>query len=50
MDKTVASAADAIADITDGSSVAVGGFGLSGILWILIEACPGLAAHGSWES
>ena len=37
-DKTVASAADAVADIPSGSSVAVGGFGLSGIPWFLIEA------------
>jgi 3-oxoacid CoA-transferase subunit A len=37
-DKTVASAADAVADIRSGSSVAVGGFGLSGIPWFLIEA------------
>lgn len=38
IDKTVASAADAVADIADGSSIAVGGFGLSGIPWILIAA------------
>ncbi len=38
MDKTVASAAVAVADIADGASLAVGGFGLSGIPWILIEA------------
>ncbi len=38
MDKTVASAAEAVADIPDGASLAVGGFGLSGIPWILIEA------------
>jgi 3-oxoacid CoA-transferase subunit A len=37
-DKTVANAADAVADIPSGSSVAVGGFGLSGIPWFLIEA------------
>ena len=43
-DKTVASAADAVADIRSGSSVAVGGFGLSGIPWFLIEA---LLAQGA---
>ncbi|MFC0681507.1 CoA transferase subunit A [Lysobacter korlensis] len=31
MDKTVASAAEAVADIPDGASLAVGGFGLSGV-------------------
>jgi 3-oxoacid CoA-transferase subunit A len=38
VDKTVAVAADAVADIVDGASLAVGGFGLSGIPWILIDA------------
>jgi 3-oxoacid CoA-transferase subunit A len=38
MDKTVASAALAVADIPDGALLAVGGFGLSGIPSILIEA------------
>jgi 3-oxoacid CoA-transferase subunit A len=38
LDKTVASAADAVADIRDGASVAVGGFGLAGIPWFLIGA------------
>lgn len=38
MDKMVASAEEAVADCPDGASVAVGGFGLSGIPWILIEA------------
>jgi 3-oxoacid CoA-transferase subunit A len=38
VDKTVATAAEAVADIPDGASLAVGGFGLSGIPWILIEA------------
>jgi 3-oxoacid CoA-transferase subunit A len=38
MDKVVASAAEAVADIAGGSSLAVGGFGLAGIPWILIEA------------
>lgn len=38
MDKVVQSAAAAVADIGTGSSIGVGGFGLSGIPWILIEA------------
>jgi 3-oxoacid CoA-transferase subunit A len=38
VDKVVASAARAVADIPDGASLAVGGFGLSGIPWILIKA------------
>lgn len=38
MDKSVASAAEAVADIGDGSSIAVGGFGLSGNPMALIQA------------
>ncbi|WP_417220466.1 CoA-transferase, partial [Arthrobacter sp.] len=38
MDKGVASAAEAVADIGDGSSIAVGGFGLSGNPMVLIQA------------
>ncbi|MGV0037095.1 CoA transferase subunit A [Mycobacterium colombiense] len=38
MDKEVTSAAEAVADITDGSSLAVGGFGLCGIPEALIAA------------
>jgi 3-oxoacid CoA-transferase subunit A len=38
MDKVVATAAEAVADITDGSSLAVGGFGLCGIPEALITA------------
>ena len=38
MDKVVSSAADAVADIEDGSSLAVGGFGLCGIPSVLIAA------------
>lgn len=38
IDKVVGSAAEAIADIPDGASLAVGGFGLAGIPWFLIEA------------
>jgi 3-oxoacid CoA-transferase subunit A len=46
MDKVVASATDAVADITDGSSLAVGGFGLSGIPTVLLEA---LLAQGATD-
>ncbi|MEO6941914.1 MAG: CoA transferase subunit A [Terrimesophilobacter sp.] len=38
MDKTVASAAEAVSDIRDGASIAVGGFGLSGNPMVLINA------------
>lgn len=38
MDKVVPSAAEAVADITDGASLAVGGFGLCGIPSVLIQA------------
>ncbi|WP_328718412.1 CoA transferase subunit A [Streptomyces sp. NBC_00247] len=38
MDKVVASAALAVADVTDGASLAVGGFGLSGVPGALIDA------------
>ncbi|MFL6154204.1 MAG: CoA transferase subunit A, partial [Ornithinibacter sp.] len=38
MDKVVWSAADAVADIGSGSSIAAGGFGVSGIPSVLIEA------------
>lgn len=38
LNKVVASATEAVADVADGSSVAVGGFGLAGIPWFLIEA------------
>jgi len=38
MDKLARSAADAVADITDGATLAVGGFGLCGIPSVLIEA------------
>jgi len=44
MDKVVGSAAEAVADIGDGSSIGVGGFGLSGIPWILIDALLGQGA------
>jgi 3-oxoacid CoA-transferase subunit A len=38
LDKVVASAADAVADIPDGATLSVGGFGLCGIPSVLIEA------------
>ncbi len=38
MDKVVTSAAEAVADIASGSTLAVGGFGLCGIPSVLIEA------------
>lgn len=42
MDKTVASAAAAVADIESGATLSVGGFGLCGIPSVLIEALLGL--------
>ncbi|ACY23323.1 3-oxoacid CoA-transferase, A subunit [Gordonia bronchialis DSM 43247] len=38
LDKLAAGPAEAVADIPDGASIAVGGFGLAGIAWFLIEA------------
>jgi 3-oxoacid CoA-transferase subunit A len=38
MDKVVSSAAEAVADIASGSTLAVGGFGLCGVPSVLIEA------------
>jgi 3-oxoacid CoA-transferase subunit A len=38
MDKVIASAAEAVADIPDGATVSVGGFGLCGIPSVLIDA------------
>ncbi|HEX6150693.1 CoA transferase subunit A, partial [Nocardioides sp.] len=38
MDKVVSSAAEAVADIANGSTLAVGGFGLCGIPSVLIDA------------
>ncbi len=46
LDKTVASAAEAVADIPDGASLAVGGFGLSGNPIQLIEALLEQGATG----
>ncbi|KUN03280.1 succinyl-CoA--3-ketoacid-CoA transferase [Streptomyces yokosukanensis] len=38
MDKVVATAGEAVADVADGASLAVGGFGLSGVPNVLIQA------------
>ncbi|MFD9905533.1 CoA transferase subunit A [Streptomyces sp. NPDC059063] len=38
MDKVIATAAEAVADVGDGASLAVGGFGLSGVPNVLIDA------------
>ncbi|WP_306337088.1 CoA transferase subunit A [Streptomyces sp. KL118A] len=46
MDKVVATAAEAVADVRDGASIAVGGFGLSGVPNELIRA---LHASGAAE-
>jgi 3-oxoacid CoA-transferase subunit A len=46
LDKVVGSAAEAVADIGDGATLAVGGFGLNGIPSVLIDA---LLARGSSE-
>jgi 3-oxoacid CoA-transferase subunit A len=46
MDKVVASAAEAVADIADGSSLVVGGFGLCGVPSVLIAALLAQGATG----
>ncbi|MFF0203744.1 CoA transferase subunit A [Streptomyces sp. NPDC005017] len=46
MDKQVATAAEALADVTDGRSFAVGGFGLSGVPEVLIGALYDSGATG----
>jgi 3-oxoacid CoA-transferase subunit A len=46
MDKTVPTPADAVADVADGASLAVGGFGLCGIPQSLIEALHGRGSTG----
>ncbi|HEX8496621.1 MAG TPA: CoA transferase subunit A [Actinomycetales bacterium] len=46
MDKVIGSAAAAVADVVDGSSLAVGGFGLSGIPTVLIDAVMQQGATG----
>ncbi len=38
MDKTFGSAPEAVADVPDGASIAVGGFGTAGVPWALIGA------------
>ncbi len=38
MDKVVATALEAVADVPDGASLAVGGFGLTGVPNVLIQA------------
>jgi 3-oxoacid CoA-transferase subunit A len=38
MDKTFRSAAAAVADVSDGASIAVGGFGTAGVPWALVSA------------
>ncbi|CAL9392058.1 putative succinyl-CoA:3-ketoacid coenzyme A transferase subunit A [Streptomyces sp. enrichment culture] len=46
MDKVIGSAAEAVADIPDGASLAVGGFGLSGVPEVLIRALYEQGAGG----
>ncbi|WP_137991837.1 CoA transferase subunit A [Streptomyces vilmorinianum] len=46
MDKVVATAAEAVADVGDGASLAVGGFGLSGVPNVLIGAVYGRGVGG----
>ncbi|MCZ2847817.1 CoA transferase subunit A, partial [Modestobacter sp. VKM Ac-2978] len=46
MDKVVRSAADAVADVSDGTTLAVGGFGLCGVPVCLIDALLAQGASG----
>lgn len=46
MDKVCSSAAAVVADIPDGASLAVGGFGFSGIPEVLIQALHTQGATG----
>jgi 3-oxoacid CoA-transferase subunit A len=46
MDKTITSAGEAVADIPDGATLAVGGFGLCGIPSVLIAALHAQGASG----
>jgi 3-oxoacid CoA-transferase subunit A len=46
LDKTVATAAEAVADIPNGSSLAVGGFGVCGVPAVLIRALLAQGAEG----
>jgi 3-oxoacid CoA-transferase subunit A len=45
LDKAFGSAAEAVADIPTGASLAVGGFGLAGIPWFLIDALLEQGVH-----
>ncbi|MFJ5677950.1 CoA transferase subunit A [Streptomyces sp. NPDC093097] len=46
MDKVVGSAAEAVADVRDGATLAVGGFGLSGVPEVLIQAVYATGVSG----
>lgn len=46
MDKVIASAVEALADVHDGASLAVGGFGLSGVPNVLINALHEIGVSG----
>ncbi|MER6996174.1 CoA transferase subunit A [Streptomyces sp. NPDC000410] len=46
MDKVVSSAAEAVAGVRDGTSLAVGGFGLGGVPNVLIQAVYATGARG----
>ncbi|MGW3743376.1 CoA transferase subunit A [Streptomyces sp. NPDC005146] len=46
MDKVVATAEEALADVMDGASLAVGGFGLSGVPNVLVQALYATGASG----
>ena len=48
LDKVVASAAEAVADVPDGASLAVGGFGLCGNPIALIEALLAQGTRDLW--
>lgn len=44
MDKVIPDALEAVSDIPDGASIAVGGFGAAGVPWALVAA---LLEHGA---
>lgn len=48
MDKRVSSAREAVADVTEGSSLAVGGFGLCGVPMVLLDALYALGVGDLW--
>ncbi|GGN23767.1 CoA transferase subunit A [Streptomyces fuscichromogenes] len=48
MDKVVATAGEAVADVPEGASLAVGGFGLSGVPGVLIGALFERGVGGLW--